>query len=330
MTPLLLALSCAEPHFDDPATEGSFEVLTQEHAFGEVSLQLWSPSSDATGDQAEYDDLLTGRARTTGTADCSEPRPVVVFSHGNGGVRWQSLFLTEALAAHGYVVVAPDHVGNTLFDLDEIPREEVAARRPGDVMAAFDFAAQALGDCVNPEDGYAVMGHSFGGWTALAISGARVDTDYLATQCAEDWAWLCGLEEHLDGPVADLSDERAWASIPLTPVGAFTFGPELASQDRPILVFGGELDDGTSMDVQVLPIFEGVGGTPKHLGTVAGAGHFSFSEMCSISASFNGCGEGFTSTELVHPLVNQATLAFLGRERGFDAELPQDPLLSWD
>ncbi|RMF12332.1 MAG: hypothetical protein D6761_12950, partial [Candidatus Dadabacteria bacterium] len=38
--------------------------------------------------------------------------PVVIFSHGAGGVRFQSVFLTEYLAAHGYIVVAPDHEGD--------------------------------------------------------------------------------------------------------------------------------------------------------------------------------------------------------------------------
>ncbi len=42
------------------------------------------------------------------------PYPLVVFSHGNGGMRLQSLFFTEYLASHGYVVAAPDHMGNTL------------------------------------------------------------------------------------------------------------------------------------------------------------------------------------------------------------------------
>src|SRR5262245_45663167 len=35
--------------------------------------------------------------------------PVVVFSHGFRGCARQSTFLTEALAAHGYFVVAPNH-----------------------------------------------------------------------------------------------------------------------------------------------------------------------------------------------------------------------------
>src|SRR5271170_4777599 len=35
--------------------------------------------------------------------------PVVVFSHGFGGCNTQSVFLMEALANAGYLVVAPNH-----------------------------------------------------------------------------------------------------------------------------------------------------------------------------------------------------------------------------
>jgi predicted dienelactone hydrolase len=41
--------------------------------------------------------------------------PLVVFSHGHGGVRFQSWFLMRALASHGFVVAAPDHAGDARY-----------------------------------------------------------------------------------------------------------------------------------------------------------------------------------------------------------------------
>ena len=41
------------------------------------------------------------------------PWPIILFSHGNQGIKEQSFFLTEHLASHGYLVVAPDHQYNT-------------------------------------------------------------------------------------------------------------------------------------------------------------------------------------------------------------------------
>ena len=330
MLALTLASSAPEfePHFDEPSSEGSFGVITEAHPFGDVALQSWLPSSDASGGLEDYDDLLEGIAQSSGTPDCSEPRPVVIFSHGNGGIRWQSLFLTERLAAHGYVVAAPDHAGNTLLD-DSTPRSEVASTRPGDVAAAFDFVVDQYGDCVDEDAGYAVIGHSFGGWTSLAVTGATVDVAELTTACESGDPWLCGLEEYIDGDVGDFQDERAWGAVPMTPVGAYDFASGLGSQDRPVLLMSGDNDTLTSLEDQVEPIYRGVGGAPKSLAILEGTGHFTFSEMCALVASVNGCEDEFLPPEQAHPMINHLTLAFLGQQRGFDTALPDLDGVDW-
>jgi hypothetical protein len=42
--------------------------------------------------------------------------PLVVFSHGNLGIRIQSLYFYGHLASHGYVDATPDHHGNSFVD----------------------------------------------------------------------------------------------------------------------------------------------------------------------------------------------------------------------
>ena len=325
----LLTLACTgepevEAHFDDPSGPGTFSVVTEEHAFGDGKLQIWFPTSEPSGSLAEYDDLLEGIAVRGGPADCSQTRPVVVFTHGNGGIRWQSIFLTEQLASHGYVVVAPDHVGNTMFDLDAIPRSEVASTRPTDVAEAFDFAADALPDCVDEEAGYAVIGHSFGGWTSLAVTGATVDVAAFTASCEDDIPWLCGLEDYIEGDTGDFSDPRAWAAVPMTPVGSHDFAAGLSDQSTPILLLGGTGDTLTSMEEQVVPIFEGVGGDPAKLAEIEDTGHFTYSVMCALTAEANGCEDEFLSAVQAHPLINELTLSFLGQVRGFEVA---DPVL---
>src|SRR5271154_6050647 len=44
-----------------------------------------------------------------GTAAPAAGYPLVVFSHGYGGCNTQSVFLMEALAKAGYLVLAPNH-----------------------------------------------------------------------------------------------------------------------------------------------------------------------------------------------------------------------------
>ncbi|HWP65928.1 MAG TPA: dienelactone hydrolase family protein [Candidatus Limnocylindria bacterium] len=116
--------------------------------------------------------------------------PLVVFSHGYGGHRRQSTFLCTHLASHGYVVVAPDHTGNTIH---EVFAQTIAARsgrpvpdvletlreyvrhRPLDtswtIDRVLDGAAGALADHVDAER-VGIAGHSFGGWTTLATTAA--------------------------------------------------------------------------------------------------------------------------------------------------------------
>ncbi|MCP4807686.1 MAG: hypothetical protein GY913_27125 [Proteobacteria bacterium] len=320
-----------EPHFDAPDSAGTFTPVTTDGLIPgstlDLPVQLWWPSLDTDrGSIAEYDGLLTGDARTQGDVSCEAGSlPVVVFSHGNTGIRWQSIFLTERLAAHGYVVVAPDHVFNTLTDIDDERRDEIAIRRPQDVDDAFEWALEQpeVADCVDPEAGYAIIGHSFGGYTSLAISGALVDVEGLAADCETgDDEFLCDVSPYADGPWWDGSDARAWASIPLTPVGRDEFGEGLAEVAVPTLVVGGDRDDVTSMDEQILPIWEGV--PDAELATVRNAGHFSFSVMCDLTSAANGCEDDMLPVEQVHELTNELTLSFLGDVRGFDAGWPPE------
>ena len=78
--------------------------------------------------------------------------PVIGFSHGNSGLRQQSTFLTTQLASWGFIVIAPDHVGNTFSEMLALESEEARrethlrarAQRPHDLAAALRVAAKGL------------------------------------------------------------------------------------------------------------------------------------------------------------------------------------------
>ncbi len=50
-------------------------------------------------------------------ANTDSPLPIVVMTHGDAGSRYNMESACEALAAQGYVVIAPEHTGNTPFAL---------------------------------------------------------------------------------------------------------------------------------------------------------------------------------------------------------------------
>ncbi|AKL72857.1 putative dienelactone hydrolase [Actinobacteria bacterium IMCC26256] len=104
------------------------------------------------------------------------PFPLVMYSHGYGGLRFISSFLTETLASHGFVVVAPDHTGNTAIDAvtgQIAKRKQNEINRVGDVRATLDDALERnanTGDLlyksIDPEK-IGIMGHSLGGMTSI-------------------------------------------------------------------------------------------------------------------------------------------------------------------
>ena len=119
----LLACSAEEPNapYATPDARGPWEAVAYEASLVSRSglslpLEVWYPTAATGESRHRYGDIIEGEALVDGPAACDTPRPVVVFSHGNQGLRYQSYFLSEWLAQHGYIVLAPDHVYNTLMD----------------------------------------------------------------------------------------------------------------------------------------------------------------------------------------------------------------------
>ena len=107
--------------------------------------------------------------------------PLIVFSHHSGGHRRAATFLHTHLASHGYVVAALDHsemVAPELARPSEETAEQLAVRmeamiasRVPDIRFLLDRLLDgAAGDSeirLNAAQ-IGIVGHSFGGWTALA------------------------------------------------------------------------------------------------------------------------------------------------------------------
>jgi dienelactone hydrolase len=107
--------------------------------------------------------------------------PLVIFSHHSGGDRRASTFVCTHLASHGYVVAALDHSEVIVPELSR-PAVETEEQRQMRWQAVIDSRvpdARFLIDVMldpgswKSEAGIdpgriGIMGHSFGGWTALA------------------------------------------------------------------------------------------------------------------------------------------------------------------
>jgi predicted dienelactone hydrolase len=98
--------------------------------------------------------------------------PVVVISHGNGGSHLVYRAVSTHLARNGYVVAMLEHAGNNRNNNELEGTHENLVNRPRHVRLTIDAVASdaQFRNRVQP-DNVAIIGHSIGGYTALAVAG---------------------------------------------------------------------------------------------------------------------------------------------------------------
>lgn len=198
-------------------------------------------------------------------ARAGEVFPVVVFSHGKGGVRQQSTFYTVPLASHGYVVVAPDHEGDTVVDLlrsRDLALDDTVTHgqlRPRDVS----FLLTSLEELPDDEPLKPILdlrrvgatGHSFGAFTSFRAAGG---------------------------------DDRIDAIVAHTPVGYTPTQLELETRIEdfgiPYLIAAGGLDRTLPADVHADSLWAHMT-PPRFYLTLSRAGHFTFSDLCVLDVA---------------------------------------------
>jgi predicted dienelactone hydrolase len=237
-----------------------------------VTVEVYYPSTAAAvagvpGDVIRVLNLAIVETQSfRDVAIATGPFPLVLFSHGNGGIRFQSYFLAAHLASHGFVVVTPDHHGNTFLDaLLGIEDPDVAVNRPLDMTFLIDrfLALNAesgsfFEGALEPE-AIGMSGHSFGGYTAFTLAGG---------------AFALGT----------FTDARVKAILPLAPAAQFFDPSFFAGIEIPTLIVGGSLDETTPFASDQQAPFDALpaGAEVVGLADLRNAGHFTFSDFCEV------------------------------------------------
>ena len=218
--------------------------------------------------------------------------PLVVLSHGMFGNARNQAWLAEGLAERGYVVAAIDHPGTSTFDKDPEARRQLW-ERPRDITRTIDaLIAGAGGVAVDPERVF-VGGHSLGGFTAMALAGARFDKGRLDGFCAgapEDLAcsvfsgWrIAEAPQDRAAMEADLADPRirAFAVFDLGGTQAFT-DESLAAVARPVLVYGAPDNvHGMAIETEARALAAALPDARATYLEPAGLSHFDFMGECT-------------------------------------------------
>lgn len=289
-----------------------------------------------------------GRAVPGATPDLAGgPYPVVVLSPGFAISATSYAWLAEHLASYGFVVAAVQHDES----LDPQALWRATVDRPRDLSAALDAISTesapggrlaGLADL----DRVAVLGHSYGGYAALAAGGARLDTAALLAACESDGGPGAALALQCDGLVPHLDELAARAGLDAVPSAewpswadprvdavvalagdAVMFGPDgLASLRVPVLAIGGTADVDSPFAWGTGAAFEQAAAARKVEVSLIGAEHLLFAGGCDaprvvlrvVDSDF--CSDVAWEPGPAHDVVAHYATAFLLAEVAGEAE----------
>ena len=185
-------------------------------------------------------------------------KALILLSHGISGTELGHSTLAQALASNGYLVAALRHPGDNYQDrsllekgperyFDERPRQ--ASRVIDAILANPAWKDRIATDSQGPRVG--ALGHSAGGYTVLALAGARPDLSRIRKHCQAEGSEdpiFCSIGRSGDAtpppPAAmpSLTDERVRAIVAMAPTGVLLTAESLAAVRSATMIYVAELD----------------------------------------------------------------------------------------
>ncbi|MCE7985207.1 MAG: alpha/beta fold hydrolase [Caldilinea sp. CFX5] len=230
------------------------------------------------------------------------PYPLVIFSHGfSTNAAWYST-IVEHFASYGFAVLAPEHTEHFDSAWSELWRASID--RPRDIKQTLDYAERLTaqgGEMAGLIDmqQVAVAGHSYGGYTALALAGAQYDLAAYNARCAAlpendpntflcaplvpkeaDMATRAELDPMPEGLWPSFGDPRVTVIVPMASDSYLFDKAGLAKIMIPMMAIGGTADTGTPYDWGVRPAYDYASSARKTLVTLDGAEHTITTPTC--------------------------------------------------
>ncbi len=250
----------------------------------------------------KFFDVIRGRLLTTDVylPKISSPVPVIVISHGIGTDSSNFRYLATRLATNGFAVVVPNHPGSDTKQIkallngsaSQVAQPEEFINRPLDVK----FVLDELEKLNNTDPRFqkrldlqqvGVFGQSFGGYTALALAGAKINLQKVDRDCNQDalkQTWNMSLllqcqvrELHINkSKEYNFYDSRVKAAIAVNPIASSIFGKTGLSEIKtPVMMVTSSEDTvAPALYEQILP-FSWIPNPQKYLVQLEGATHFS-------------------------------------------------------
>jgi predicted dienelactone hydrolase len=239
------------------------------------------------------------------------PYPLVVLSHGFSQSAPGLSATAEHYASYGFIVFAPEHTER--FDFEWTEQAQATIDRPLDIKQTVDYAEELtapggeMAGLIDMEH-VAVVGHSYGGYTALAAAGGQYDMAGYTARCAglpaddplvallctplvpkeAEMAARAGLDSIPEGLWPSFGDPRVTAIIPMAGDSYMFDQAGLAPVTVPMMAIGGTADTGTPYLWGTKPSYDYVSSEQKALVTFVDAEHTIFITPCRNQPWMNG------------------------------------------
>jgi predicted dienelactone hydrolase len=288
-----------------------------------VSIRVWYPAR-----QSSVPSDAPGFAEDAPPDPSGGPYPVILSSSKIAYI------FAPYLVSHGFAWIS-------VTGLDSYPKMSLEMiDQPLDILFALDQVASGPPDGLEgmlDTDHAGVIGYSFDGYNALAMSGARIDSAYYLGNCptgdamaglsggrlsAYDCAPALVWDEYVEragdaiapgegGLWRPMSDERIRAAMPMAGEGWWLFGERgLAAVDRPVLMLAA---DGDALYAENTRIYDHLGTSDKAFISFLGADHMMVLDqriaerMAHFATAF--FGYHLAGREEMAPLFSEAFVA---------------------
>jgi predicted dienelactone hydrolase len=283
------SLTAQEAKNDPPANYAELPDLRQKGSYS-VNKVVWN-LVDQSRDRAMYVDVFIPQV----AADSKIP--VIVFSHGLSSRPEDYEQGLQHIASYGYLVIAPQHPGSDIIYLKEMFEGyhrnifdiQEFINRPKDISFVLDELERRNSTEFNNRlvlDNVGMAGHSFGGYTTLAIAGATIDFDNLKQDCDRLYSGIdisnlleCRALE-LPRQAYNFRDERVKAVFAANPVNRSIFGKKgLGNVKTPVLLASGSYDPAAPAALEQTASFTFLTVPDKYWMLVEGQAHVNFTKL---------------------------------------------------
>jgi predicted dienelactone hydrolase len=250
-----------------------------------LQIAIWYPSDNPTADAmlGAFDMNVAVNGTISGIR-----HPLIVFSHGTGGMALNSFDTAIALAEAGFVVVAVTHTGDNYRDQSSAFTVRNFVDRPRHISRVIDFMLGSWsGHGSIDAERIGIFGHSAGGTTTLIAIGGIADLGRVAAFCQQnpdDWGCQRARQRgtirtgtQAAAPISSL-DPRIKAAVLAAPAIPVVFQPRgLAAVRVPVQLWVGAEDDivrNGSLIRTLLP-------SPPDYHLIPHGGHFAYLTPCN-------------------------------------------------